>query len=168
MDKSLKQARIIMIIFIVLAAIFLLVAILRFAPLLHLLLSERLAYNPKEEFIEVFPEYDISFEEIDRIEVGVGDRGENNYRMRTLSDEDAKAYLERLHSSYVQLNRREKRSGEKLEKIGDYKAVFYLKNGEMRELILTFRGDPSSRQQINDTYYYNSFVNAYDGLFWRQ
>ena len=79
--------------------------------------------------------------------------------MRTLSDEDAKAYLERLHSSYVQLNRREKRSGEKLDKIGDYKAVFYLKNGEMRELILTYRGNPS-RQQINDTYYYNAFVNT--------
>lgn len=167
MNKSEREKRIILIVFIVLSIFLLSIAIWRSVPI-FVILGERLAYNSKEEFIEVFPEYDISFEEIDRVEVGVGDKGENNYRMRRLSDEDAKAYLERLHSSYVQLNRREKRSGEKLEKIGDYKAVFYLKNGEMRELILTFRGDPSSRQQINDTYYYNAFVNAYDGLFWRQ
>ncbi len=166
MDKSLKTARIIMIILLVIAGILLLFAILRAVPVFYSILSERLEYNLKEEFIEVFPEYDISFEEIDRIEVGAGDRGEDNYNMRTLSDEDAKAYLERLHSSYVQLNRREKKKGEKLEKIGDYKAVFYLKNGETRELILTFRGNPSVRQQINDTYYYNAFGNGNGGLWW--
>lgn len=119
-----------------------------------LLFYGTLRYLPSKSFYKAFSEYYIAIEELKRIEVGDYDPDRGEFIMRTLSDEDAIIYLEKLLNEKVRLNWLRKLRKVEFERDYDFKAVFYKTDGTKAELYLSYEGNPLTDQRINDTYYY--------------
>ena len=133
-------------------------SIVFFICLVNAVSGQPLSYFPAKDLRKVFPEYAISYEDVDRIEIGKKN-GSGEFVMNELTDEEAKAYLESFSEVKVNLRWTEavefyfnKRS---YVLDGNSKIIFHLKNGETRELYLSQSGNPGRiLLRINDSHYY--------------
>ena len=121
-------------------------------------LGDIFSYLPSRAIYRAFPEYDVAEEDVECVEIGIrSDSGE--YRIRTLSEEETKAYLKNFREARVRVKWTDAVKmffkGEKHQSGGHYKIVFRLKDGETRELYLSQSGNPGRiLLRINDSHYY--------------